>query len=203
MKILCVGRNYVKHAEELGNEVPDEPVIFMKPDSALMRQRDAFYIPDWTNEVHYEAELVVRFMRLGKNIEARFAPKYYQEITVGLDFTARDVQSQLKSKGLPWEKAKAFDQSAVLGNWVDISELKNREEISFQLFKNGELVQDGNSKFMINSIPQLVEHCSSYFTIKIGDLLFTGTPQGVGPVKAGDVLEAFLEGEKLLHVRIK
>lgn len=201
MKILCVGRNYVNHAKELGNEVPKEPVIFMKPDSALMRQRDAFYIPDFTNDVHYEAELVVRFMRLGKNIESKFAPKYYQEITLGLDLTARDVQSQLKAKGLPWEKAKAFDQSAVVGDWLKLEELP--ETIHFQLYKNGELVQDGNSEHMLFSIPQLVEHCSSYFTIKIGDLLFTGTPEGVGPVKAGDVLEGFIEGKKVLRVRIK
>lgn len=203
MKILCIGRNYVKHAEELGNEVPKEPVVFMKPDSALMRQRDAFYIPDWTSDVHYEAELVVRFMRLGKNIESRFASKYYQEITVGLDLTARDVQSALKAKGLPWEKAKAFDQSAVVGDWVKIDDLENKDEIRFQLFKNGELVQDGNSKFMIHSIPDLVEHCSSYFTIKIGDLLFSGTPEGVGPVNAGDVLEGYLESKKVLRVRVK
>lgn len=202
MKIICIGRNYVKHIEELGNELPAEPVVFMKPDSALMRQRDAFYIPDWTNEVHYELELVVKFMRLGKNIEERFASKYYKEITVGIDFTARDKQSDLKSKGLPWEKAKAFDQSAVLGHWREIAKY-DTDNIHFQLFKNGSLVQDGYSNLMINNIPKLVEHCSSYFTIKIGDLLFTGTPEGVGKVESGDLLEGYLEGEKVLNVRIK
>ena len=202
MKIICIGRNYVKHIEELGNELPAEPVVFMKPDSALMRQRDAFYIPDWTNEVHYELELVVKFMRLGKNIEERFAHKYYKEITVGIDFTARDKQSELKSKGLPWEKAKAFDQSAVLGHWREIAKY-DTDNIHFQLFKNGSLVQDGYSNLMINNIPKLVEHCSSYFTVKIGDLLFTGTPEGVGKVESGDLLEGYLEGEKVLNVRIK
>ena len=202
MKIICIGRNYVKHIEELGNELPAEPVVFMKPDSALMRQRDAFYIPDWTNEVHYELELVVKFMRLGKNIEERFASKYYKEITVGIDFTARDKQSDLKSKGLPWEKAKAFDQSAVIGHWREIAKY-DTDNIHFQLFKNGSLVQDGYSNLMINNIPKLVEHCSSYFTIKIGDLLFTGTPEGVGKVESGDLLEGYLEGEKVLNVRIK
>lgn len=202
MKIICIGRNYVDHAKELGNEVPTEPVIFMKPDSALFRQRDTFYIPDWTEDVHYEVEVVVRINRVGKNIETKFAHKYYSECTVGIDFTARDVQKQLKDKGLPWEKSKGFDQSAVIGDFraVDGLDLKN---LSFQLKKNGLSVQDGNTKDMMYSVDEIIAHVSQYFTLKIGDLIFTGTPAGVGPVAAGDSLVGALHGEKLLKVRIR
>ncbi len=202
MKIICIGRNYAAHAAELGNEIQKEPVIFMKPDSAVFRQRDAFYIPDWTNDVHYEMEVVVRINRLGKNIESRFAPKYYQEFTIGIDFTARDVQSQLKAKGLPWEKAKAFDQSAVLGEFLSADEY-DLSNLNFILYKNGDLVQDGNTSLMLHNIPNIIEHCSQYFTLKIGDLIFTGTPEGVGPVTSGDLLEGYIEGEKVLNVKIK
>jgi 2-keto-4-pentenoate hydratase/2-oxohepta-3-ene-1,7-dioic acid hydratase in catechol pathway len=202
MKIICIGRNYAAHAAELGNEVPEEPVIFMKPDSAVFRQRDAFYIPDWSQDIHYEAEVVVKINRLGKNIEERFASKYFSEFTLGIDFTARDVQAKLKAKGLPWEKAKAFDQSAVLGNYLkaDDYDLSN---LNFELHKNGVLVQKGNTGNMIHSVPQIIAHCSRYFTIKIGDVFFTGTPQGVGKVEIGDVLEGYIEGKKVLNVRIK
>lgn len=202
MKIICIGRNYRAHAEELGNEVPDEPVIFMKPDSAIFRQRDAFYIPDWSNDIHYEAEIVVRLNRLGKNIEAKFAPKYYAQFTLGIDFTARDVQTKLKSKGLPWEKAKAFDQSAVLGDYLDANDF-DLSNLNFELRRNGQVVQSGNTKHMIHSIPEIVEHCSQYFTLKIGDLIFSGTPEGVGRVEIGDVLEGFIEGQKVLNVKIR
>jgi 2-keto-4-pentenoate hydratase/2-oxohepta-3-ene-1,7-dioic acid hydratase in catechol pathway len=202
MKIICIGRNYAAHAAELGNEVAAEPVIFMKPDSAVFRQRDAFYIPDWTNDVHYELEVVVRINRLGKNIEAKFAPKYFAEFTVGIDFTARDVQSALKAKGLPWEKAKAFDQSAVLGDFLSVDDF-DLSNLHFQLKKNGELVQDGNTSLMLHNIAQLIEHSSQYFTLKIGDLLFTGTPEGVGPVAPGDLLEGFIEGKKVLNVKVR
>ena len=202
MKIICIGRNYAAHAAELGNEVAAEPVIFMKPDSAVFRQRDAFYIPDWTNDVHYELEVVVRINRLGKNIEAKFAPKYCAEFTVGIDFTARDVQSALKAKGLPWEKAKAFDQSAVLGDFLSVDDF-DLSNLHFQLKKNGELVQDGNTSLMLHNIAQLIEHSSQYFTLKIGDLLFTGTPEGVGPVAPGDLLEGFIEGKKVLNVKVR
>lgn len=202
MKIICIGRNYTAHAAELGNEVAAEPVIFMKPDSAVFRQRDAFYIPDWTNDVHYELEVVVRINRLGKNIEAKFAPKYFAEFTVGIDFTARDVQSALKAKGLPWEKAKAFDQSAVLGDFLSVDDF-DLSNLHFQLKKNGELVQDGNTSLMLHNIAQLIEHSSQYFTLKIGDLLFTGTPEGVGPVAPGDLLEGFIEGKKVLNVKVR
>jgi len=202
MKIICIGRNYAAHAAELGNEVAAEPVIFMKPDSAVFRQRDAFYIPDWTNDVHYELEVVVRINRLGKNIEAKFAPKYFAEFTVGIDFTARDVQSALKAKGLPWEKAKAFDQSAVLGDFLSVDDF-DLSNLHFKLKKNGELVQDGNTSLMLHNIAQLIEHSSQYFTLKIGDLLFTGTPEGVGPVAPGDLLEGFIEGKKVLNVKVR
>jgi 2-keto-4-pentenoate hydratase/2-oxohepta-3-ene-1,7-dioic acid hydratase in catechol pathway len=202
MKIICVGRNYKKHAQELGNEVPDEPVIFMKADSSLMRQRDAFYIPDFTNDVHYEAEIVVKINRLGKNIKDQFAHKYYSEFSIGIDFTARDVQQKLKQKGLPWEKAKAFDGSAVVGSWVK-SESFDLKALNFELRLNGKTVQLGNTQNMLFSIEQLIEHCSQFFTLKIGDLLFTGTPEGVGKVEKGDLLEGFIEGEKLLNVNIR
>lgn len=202
MKIICIGRNYVAHAEELGNEIPGEPVLFMKPDSAIFRQRDAFYIPDWTDEVHYEAEIVIKINRLGKNIEPRFAHKYFQEFTLGIDFTARDVQQKLKTNGLPWEKAKAFDQSAVLGSFLKVKDF-NLQNLHFKLRKNGETVQKGDTQLMLFDIPQIIEHCSKYFTLKIGDLLFTGTPKGVGPVKKGDILEGFIETQKVLHVKIR
>ena len=202
MKIICIGRNYAAHAAELGNELATEPVIFMKPDSAVFRQRDAFYIPDWTSDVHYELEVVVRINRLGKNIEAKFAPKYFAEFTVGIDFTARDVQSALKAKGLPWEKAKAFDQSAVLGDFLSVDDF-DLNNLHFQLKKNGQVVQDGDTSLMLHNISQLIEHSSQYFTLKIGDLLFTGTPEGVGPVAPGDLLEGFIEGKKVLNVKVR
>ncbi len=202
MKIICIGRNYVEHAKELGNAVPSEPVIFMKPDSALFRQRDAFYIPDWSSDVHYEIEVVVKINRLGKNIESRFASKYFQEFSLGIDFTARDVQSELKSKGLPWEKAKAFDQSAVLGEFMKVEDF-DLDNLNFKLHKNGEVVQKGNTSNMIHSIPNIINHCSQYFTLKIGDLLFTGTPAGVGKVNGGDLLEGYIEGKKVLSVKVR
>ena len=202
MKIICIGRNYVAHAEELGNETPQEPVIFMKPDSAIFRQRDAFYIPDWTNEVHYEAEIVVKINRLGKNIEERFATKYFSQFTLGIDFTARDIQKKLKDKGLPWEKAKAFDQSAVLGEFLDVKDY-SLDNLKFELKKNGQIVQSGNTKSMIFSIPQIIGHCSEFSTLKIGDLIYTGTPEGVGPVYEGDELQGFIEGKKVLNVKIR
>ena len=202
MKIICIGRNYVAHVKELGNEIPKEPVLFMKPDSAIFRQRDAFYIPDWTNEVHYEAEIVIKINRLGKNIEEKFAPKYYSQFTLGIDFTARDVQKNLKDQGLPWEKSKAFDQSAVLGEYLNVNDY-SLDNLNFELKINGRVVQSGNTKSMIYTIPQIINHCSEFFTLKIGDLIFTGTPEGVGKVNAGDELEGFIEGKKILHVKIR
>lgn len=204
MKIICIGRNYVAHAKELNNEVPDEPVFFMKPDSSLLRNNDPFYIPDWTKDVHHEIELVLKINRIGKNIEKRFAHRYYDEIGIGIDFTARDVQQKLKEKGLPWEKAKAFDQAAVLGNiFINKEELPDAANIQFKLNINGNLVQDGNSNLMIFSFDDIISHISKYVTLKIGDLIYTGTPAGVGPVKIGDRLEGFLEDKKLLDFEIK
>lgn len=204
MKIICIGRNYSEHARELNNEIPTEPVIFMKPDSALLRNNDPFYIPSFSNDVHYECELVVRINRLGKNIEPRFANRYYDEIGLGIDFTARDLQHKLKEKGLPWEKAKAFDRSAAIGNdFVAKSELPDANAIKFQLRKNGEVVQNGDSSYMLFPIDELISQVSNYFTLKIGDLIYTGTPVGVGPVAIGDRLEGFLEGRKLFDFEVK
>ncbi len=204
MKIICIGRNYVAHAKELNNEVPDEPVFFMKPDSALLRNNDPFYLPGWTNDVHHEIELVVKIKRLGKNIEKRFAHRYYDEIGLGIDFTARDIQQKLKEKGLPWEKAKAFDQSAVLGStFIDKKEFPDLKNISFRLLKNGNIVQEGNSSLMIFDFDEIISQISRYITLKIGDLIYTGTPAGVGAVGIGDRLEGFLEERKLFDFEIK
>lgn len=204
MKIICIGRNYVAHARELKNEIPDEPVFFMKPDSSLLKNNDPFYIPGWTNEVHHEIELVIKINRIGKNIEKRFAHRYFDEIGLGIDFTARDIQNKLKEKGLPWEKAKAFDQSAVLGNvFVDKTALPDQNKISFKLNINGSQVQEGNSELMIFNFDDIISNVSKYVTLKIGDLIYTGTPAGVGPVKIGDHLEGFLEDKKLLDFFVK
>ncbi|SHJ92132.1 2-keto-4-pentenoate hydratase/2-oxohepta-3-ene-1,7-dioic acid hydratase (catechol pathway) [Tangfeifania diversioriginum] len=204
MKIICIGRNYVAHAQELNNDVPDQPVFFMKPDSALLRNNDPFYIPEWTNEVHYEIELVIRINRIGKNIEQRFAHRYYDEIGLGIDFTARDVQKELKQKGLPWEKAKAFDQAAAISSsFLPVSVFPDTESIRFSLQIDGSIVQDGNSELMIFGFEEIISHVSKYMTLKIGDLIYTGTPAGVGAVKIGDHLEGFLENKKLLDFRIK
>ncbi|MFM2337068.1 MAG: hypothetical protein RL115_261 [Bacteroidota bacterium] len=203
MKIFCVGRNYVAHAKELGNEVPEEPVIFMKPKSALLQPNTPFYYPEFTNELHYECELVLRINKNGKYIQEKFAHKYYDAITTGIDFTARDIQNELKGKGLPWEKAKAWDNSAVIGKWVPVANIKNRKELSFRMYKNKELVQEGNSLQMIHPFDSIVSYISQFFSINIGDLIFTGTPAGVGEVVVGDELEAFLEDEKMFVLEVK
>ncbi|MEN9549494.1 MAG: hypothetical protein RIR12_2085 [Bacteroidota bacterium] len=203
MKIFCVGRNYVAHAKELGNEVPEEPVIFMKPKSALLQPNTPFYYPEFTNELHYECELVLRINKNGKYIQEKFAHKYYDAITTGIDFTARDIQNELKGKGLPWEKAKAWDNSAVIGKWVPVANIKNRNELSFRMYKNKELVQEGNSLQMIHPFDSIVSYISKFFSINIGDLIFTGTPAGVGEVVVGDELEAFLEDEKMFVLEVK
>ncbi len=203
MKIICVGRNYADHARELKNEVPTEPVLFIKPETAVIPKRNPFFIPDFSTDVHYEAELVVRINKLGKNIQAKFAPKYYNEVTVGIDFTARDVQKDLKEKGLPWEKAKAFDGSAAVGKFIDITEIHSPDNINFRLELNGEQKQNGHSSDMLFGIDQLIEHISSYFTLKIGDLIFTGTPAGVGKVEKDDRLELYLEENKVLSLNVK
>ena len=203
MKIICIGRNYVAHAEELKNEIPKEPIYFMKPDSALLRNNDPFYIPDWTNNVHHEIELVIKINRIGKNIEKHFAHRYFDEIGLGIDFTARDIQDKLREKGLPWEKAKAFDGAAPLGTFIEKEKFKDLKDISFKLEINGVEVQKGNSGDMIFSFDQLISYVSRFFSLQIGDLIFTGTPSGVGPVKIGDRLEAFIEGESLLRFSVK
>ncbi len=204
MKIICIGRNYVAHARELNNEIPDEPVFFMKPDSSLLRNNDPFYIPDWTKDVHHEIELVLKINRIGKNIEKRFAHRYFDEIGLGIDFTARDVQNKLKEKGLPWEKAKAFDQAAVIGaEFMDKTIFSDPENISFNLKINDTIVQNGNSNLMIFSFEDIISHVSKYVTLKIGDLIYTGTPAGVGPIKIGDHLEGLLEDRKLFDFMVK
>lgn len=203
MKIICVGRNYAEHAKELGNDIPDEPVIFMKPKSALLQSHTPFYYPEFTNELHYECELVLRICKNGKYIPERQAGNYYNGVTTGIDFTARDIQDELKKKGLPWEKAKAFDNSAAIGKFIDITPDLNRKNINFCLYKNKELVQQGNSGEMIFSFDTIIEHISNYFSLNIGDLVFTGTPAGVGECVVGDELEGFIEEQKLFELEIK
>jgi len=203
MKIFCIGRNYHDHVKEMGNEVPEEPVIFMKPKSALVQNHTPFYYPEFTNELHYECELVIRISKNGKYIQEKHASNYYNGISVGIDFTARDIQNELKQKGLPWEKAKAFDNSAAVGNFTDLTPAINKKNINFSLTKNGETVQQGNSGNMIFSIDAIVANISNYFSINIGDLIFTGTPAGVGECIVGDVLQAFLEKESVLTLEIK
>jgi 2-keto-4-pentenoate hydratase/2-oxohepta-3-ene-1,7-dioic acid hydratase in catechol pathway len=203
MKIFCVGRNYSEHATELGNDVPDEPVIFMKPKSALLQPHTPFYYPEFTNELHYECELVLRISKNGKYIQDKFAGKYYDAITAGIDFTARDIQNDLKAKGLPWEKAKAWDNSAVIGKWVPLANIKDRSNVNFSFKKNGELVQQGNSKDMIFDFDYIVSYISNFFSINIGDLVFTGTPKGVGEIVVGDEVEAFIESDSMLTLDVK
>jgi 2-keto-4-pentenoate hydratase/2-oxohepta-3-ene-1,7-dioic acid hydratase in catechol pathway len=203
MKIFCVGRNYAAHAKELGNEIPDEPVIFMKPKSALLQPHTPFYYPEFTNELHYECELVIRISKNGKYIQEKFASKYYDAVSAGIDFTARDIQNELKAKGLPWEKAKAWDNSAVIGKWVPFPELKNKKDINFGLYKNKELVQQGNSASMAHNFDRIVSYISNYFSVNIGDVIFTGTPEGVGEVVVGDELEGFLEDNSMFKLEIK
>lgn len=201
-KIICIGRNYADHAKELGNDLPTEPVIFMKPDSAILPKGRPFFIPDFSKEVHYECELLIRIDRLGKRIEERFAHKYYSQIGLGIDFTARDLQQNLKKKGLPWEIAKSFDGSAVVGNWIDKNgfHLKNTK---FELKQNGNQVQLGNTSDMIFPVDLLIAQISQYFTLKIGDIIFTGTPAGVGKVNINDELVGSLEGEEMFRLRCK
>ena len=203
MKIICVGRNYPAHAKELGNDIPEEPVIFMKPKSALLQSHTPFYYPEFTNELNYECELVLRICKNGKYIQERHAANYYNGITVGIDFTARDIQNDLKAKGLPWEKAKAFDNSAAVGKFIDITPAFNKKNINFSFYKNKELVQQAISSQMIFTFDFIIAHISNYFSLNIGDLIFTGTPSGVGECVVGDDLEAFIEKEMLLKLEIK
>lgn len=203
MKIICVGRNYADHAKELGNAIPTEPVFFMKPKSALLQGHTPFYYPEFTNELHYECELVLRICKNGKYVQSKFASNYYNAITVGIDFTARDVQDELKKKGLPWEKAKAFDNSAAVGSFIDITSALDKKNINFSLQMNGELKQKGNSADMLFNFDSIIEHASNYFSLNIGDLIFTGTPAGVGECVVGDEIDCYFENQKLLSVEVK
>ncbi len=203
MKIICVGRNYAEHIAELNNQTPDSPVIFLKPETAQPRPGEDFYYPEFSKDVHYEVELVVKINRTGKNIEEKFAHKYYSEVGIGIDFTARDLQSELKAKGLPWELAKAFNGSAPVSDFVPIADFADVQDINFSLDVNGETRQSGNSSLMIYRIDYLISFVSKYFLLKTGDLIFTGTPKGVGPVKVGDKLTASIEGKKMLELFVK
>ncbi len=203
MKFFCIGRNYVEHAKELGNEVPDEPVIFMKPKSALLAPNVPFYYPEFTNELHYECELVLRISKNGKYISEASASSFFDAITVGIDFTARDIQNELKKKGLPWEKAKAWDNSAVVGKWKMIDATIDNTNINFSMTKNGDVVQKGNSNQMMHDFNKIIAHISTYFSLNIGDMIFTGTPAGVGEIVVGEELEGFLENESLFKIKVQ
>lgn len=203
MKIFAIGQNYSEHNKELNSKNPLEPVVFMKPDTALLKNNKPFFIPDFSKELHYETELIIKFNRLGKNIDSVFSHRYYMEIGLGVDFTARDLQRKLKAEGKPWELSKAFDHSAVIGNFLPVSELGDIQDIQFRLDLNGKSVQIGNSSDMIFPINELVAYISRFFTIKIGDLLFTGTPVGVGKVEIGDRLEGFIFDKKMFDFYIK
>lgn len=203
MKIICIGRNYLDHVKEMKNEVPEYPVFFMKNENALIYNNLPFFIPDFSNEIHYECELVLRICKTGKNIEERFASSYYDAITLGIDFTARDIQKRCIQKGEPWEIAKSFDCSAPMGEFIPLNESGYPGEILFRLDKNGETVQNGNSKNLIFSFDHIISHVSKYITLKTGDVVFTGTPAGVGPVLSEDILEGYLAEKKILTVRIK
>ena len=203
MKIICIGRNFVKHIEELKNEVPSEPVFFLKPDTALLQKDQPFYIPSFSNDIHHEIELVLRICKEGKNISEKFASRYYDAITVGIDFTARDIQEKQKKSGLPWEPAKAFDNSAPVGTFVSIDSLADKANIPFYLEKNGTKVQEGSNNLMLHSFEKIISYVSTFITLRKGDLIFTGTPSGVSCVSKGDVLDCYLEGKKMLTMVVK
>ncbi len=202
MKILCVGRNYALHAKELGNEVPSQPVIFLKPETAILKSDSTFYLPPFSNDIHHELEIIVRINKVGKSIQPQFAHRYYDKVSLGIDFTARDLQQELKQKGLPWEISKGFDHSAVIGEWQDIGNV-NLSDLDFYLNKNTQLVQKGNSKEMLFHIDTIISYISQFYTLKSGDIIFTGTPAGVGPVVSGDLLEAYMNNTRVLSVHIK
>ena len=203
MKIICIGRNYAKHIEELQNERPDEPVIFLKPDTAVLAKKQPFYIPDFSEDIHHEIEIIVKICKVGRHIDVKFAPNYYEEISVGIDFTARDLQQKLKDKGLPWEKAKGFDGSAVIGDFLPKNIFNPTESLKFELTNNGQTVQKGDSSHMLWKIDEIISYVSQFFTLKTGDIIFTGTPEGVAKVKPSDVLEGFLEHKKLFRLHVK
>lgn len=203
MKIICIGRNYAKHAKELNNPIQTEPVIFLKPETAIPLKKHPFFYPEFSKDIHYEAEIVIRIKKVGKHIQKEFANKYYDELTLGIDFTARDIQEECKKKGLPWEKAKSFDGSAAIGNFVSKTEYENLNKLSFHLNINGEKKQEGNTSDMIFDVDSIIAYVSSFITLKIGDLIFTGTPAGVGPIAIGDKLEGYIENEKVLDLSVR
>ncbi len=203
MKIICIGRNYTAHIVELQNERPEVPVVFIKPDSAVLPKQQDFYIPEFSNDIHYEVEVLVKIKKVGKHISEEFAPLYYDEIGLGIDFTARDLQAKLKEKGLPWEKAKGFDGAAVIGEWLPKTQFKNLNDLNFKLVKNDEVVQEGNTSLMLWKIDEIIAYVSTFFTLKKGDIIFTGTPAGVGKISPNDYLSGSLENTELFTLKIK
>jgi|TARA_B100002019_G_C21245449_1_gene588001 2-keto-4-pentenoate hydratase/2-oxohepta-3-ene-1,7-dioic acid hydratase in catechol pathway len=203
MKIICIGRNYAEHVKELNNNRPDSPVIFLKPDTSIILKNQPFFIPDFSSEINYEVEIILKICKLGKHIENKYAHKYFNQIGLGIDFTARDTQNELKSNGLPWEKAKAFDGSALVGSWFDKTKFQDLRNLNFSLNKNGKSVQIGNTSQMMWNFDELISEISKYFTLKIGDIIFTGTPSGVGKVNKGDNLEGFIEGKSSFVINVK
>ena len=203
MKLICIGRNYAQHISELKNEKPTEPVLFLKPDTAILLKKQPFFIPDFSDEVHHEVEVLVKINRVGKHIDVKFAHKYYDEIGLGIDFTARDLQQKLKEKGLPWEKAKAFDGSAVVGKWVSKSKFENLDNLPFSLLKNNKTVQSSTTQDMLWNIDEIIAYVSQFFTLKIGDIIFTGTPSGVSPVQHNDSLRGFIGEEQFFSIKVK
>ena len=203
MKIICIGRNYVSHVKEFKNKLPKNPIIFLKPDTSIIKKNDPFFIPSFSNYIDHEVELIVKINRIGKHIQTEFSHKYYQEISLGIDFTARKIQNELKKDGLPWEKSKAFDGSALIGKWISKENFSNLKSINFELFKNKKSIQKENTSRMIWDIDSIISYCSTYFTLKIGDIIFTGTPKGVSSVNKDDLLEGFIEGKEVFSIYIK
>ena len=203
MKLICIRRNYTAHIEELENEKPTDPVVFLKPDTSILLKKQPFFIPDFSDDVHHEVEVLVKINKVGKHIAKKFAHKYYDEVGLGIDFTARDLQAQLKAKGLPWEKAKAFDGAAVIGKWLSKAKFQDINNINFSLRKNDEIVQSANTELMLWKVDELIEYVSKYFTLKIGDIIFTGTPAGVGKVFAEDRLQGYIEEEEIFSIKVK
>jgi len=203
LKIICIGHNYLSHVGELKNKIPKSPVIFLKPDTAIIKKNQPFFIPSFSTDIDYEVEVIIKINRIGKHIQKRFSHKYYQDVSLGIDFTARKLQSQLKNLGLPWEKSKSFDGSALIGKWISKDNFKDLNSLTFELLKNEESVQKANTSKMIYDIDSIISYCSSYFTLKIGDIIFTGTPKGVSRVNVNDVFEGFLEDNKVFSIKIK
>ena len=203
MKLICIGKNYLKHIHELNSKKEDAPVIFLKPDTSVIQKKQPFFIPEFSSDIHYEVEIILKFNRVGKHIEPKFSKKYFDKISLGIDFTARDLQRKFKENGLPWDIAKGFDNSAMIGDWLSVDLFDDIDNINFRLEKNGEIVQKSNSSNMIWKIDQLISKASTFFSIKIGDIMFTGTPEGVGKVVENDLLEGYIDDKKVFSVRVK